>query len=89
MKMKVAYITKDKTVFLDKTEAIQHEAELLGLTVDEYHELEQLEKEERESFLILSGSQNEETIKANDLAIKKVVAFRKAHGLNESENLDD
>lgn len=87
MKTKIAYITKDDKMFLNKSEAIEHEAKLFGLTVDEYHTLEKLEQIVRDCSFAISYSKNEETEKAFDKAINDVIVFRKAHNLDETDNL--
>jgi hypothetical protein len=89
MKRKVAYITKDDEVFFNETEAIEHEAKLMGLTLDEYRELENLEQVEKDCSLACSCTRSEETEQAFTIAINNVVAFRKEHNLPLTENLDD
>ena len=74
--------------FYNENQCKIHEAEELGLTPAEYEKLEQLEKKEKETSWALSCSSNQKLRDAQDKAIKKVIAFRKKHNLEQAESLE-
>ena len=73
--------------FTSEEECKQHEANEMNLTIEEYKELEELEKKEMETSGALAVSSNQELRDNQDKAISDVIAFRKKHHLKEDENL--
>lgn len=73
--------------FTSESKCKEHEAKELGLTLEEYKTLEQLEKEEKETSWALANASNQELREAQDKAINAVIAFREEHHLEEAENL--
>lgn len=73
--------------FTSEEECKQHEANEMNLTIEEYKELEELEKKEIETSRALAVSSNQELRDNQDKAIRDVTAFRKKHNLGEDEIL--
>lgn len=73
--------------FTSEEECKRHEAVEMNLTIEEYKELEELEKKEKETSGALAVSSNQELRDNQDKAIHDVIAFRKKHHLKEDENL--
>ena len=67
----------------DQKEILQCEAAHIGLTVDEKQEWERLKEDVRHKSAIVSITKNEETDKAFDDAIAKVMEFEKQHGIKQ------
>jgi hypothetical protein len=82
MKQIILWETQDGLQFKVKKEAEAHEASCLGLTLNEYYILKDLEKQEKQASCDLSYSRNDETLEAYNNAIKRVICFRELHNLS-------
>jgi hypothetical protein len=90
--MKVKHYTKYICQFCGKDfdnekECKEHEAHEMGLSMEEYKTLEQLEYNEKRAYMTLSGTNNDSTREKADFATQSVIEFRKEHHLEESGNL--
>jgi len=82
MKQIILWETQDGLQFKNKKEAEAHEASCLGLTLNEYYMLKDLEEQEKQASCDLSYSRNDETLEAYNIAIKQVIYFRELHNLS-------
>ena len=82
MKQIILWETQDGLQFKIKKEAEAHEASCLGLTLNEYYALKDLEEQEKQASCDLSYSRNDETLEAYNNAIKRVICFRELHNLS-------
>lgn len=73
--------------FDNEKECGKHEAHEMGLTIEEYKTLEQLEYNEKRAYGTLPIANNDETRAKADFATRAVVEFRREHNLEESDNL--
>jgi hypothetical protein len=87
MKTIILWETIDGLQFKNKKDAETHEASSLGLTLDEYKQLNELEKREKIASHNLSYEQNEKTLEDYTNAIQAVINFRENHNLPVDEHL--
>ena len=66
----------------------QHEAEHLGLTIDEMESYHALKSRAEHMGAVIASRNNEETRKMFDEAIEKLLAFEKEHGLIQNNASD-
>lgn len=65
----------------DREEIMKCEASHLGLTIAEMQEWKRLKEDARHAGVVVGTTKNEQTDKAFDNAIKKLLAFEKEHGI--------
>ena len=65
----------------DREEIMKCEASHLGLTIAEMQEWKRLKEDARQAGAIVGTTKNEQTDKAFDDAIEKLLAFEKEHGI--------
>lgn len=68
--------------FTSEKECRQHEAEEMGLSVEDYAHLEMLEKKEKYASHNVLYSNNDNTRAKRDKTTEAVIAFRKKHNLS-------
>lgn len=87
MKTIILWETINGLQFKNKKDAEAHEASSLGLTLNEYKQLNELEKQEKIASHNLSYEQNEKTLEDYTNAIQAVINFRENHNLPVDEHL--
>ena len=65
----------------DREEIMKCEASHLGLTIAEMQEWKRLKEDARHTGAVVGTTKNEQTDKAFDDAIEKLLAFEKEHGI--------
>ena len=87
--MKIIFLweTIDGLQFKNRKDAEAHEASSLGLTLNEYKQLNKLEKQEKIASHNLSYERNEKTLENYANAIQAVINFRENHNLPVDEHL--
>ena len=87
VKQIILWETIDGLQFKNKKDAKAHEASSLGLTLNEYKQLNELEKQEKIASHNLSYEQNKKTLEDYTNAIQAVINFRENHNLPVDEHL--
>ena len=87
MKTIILWETINGLQFKNKKDAEAHEASSLGLTLNEYKQLNELEKQEKIASHNLSYERNEKTLENYTNAIQAVIDFRENHNLPIDEHL--
>lgn len=83
MKQKVVYCCEFCSFEGTSDEVLRHEAGHYGLSVEEYKEWMQLDAAVKKASYHISQCRNERMEQVLDGAVQAVLAFEKAHGLND------